>query len=143
MILSSPAATDTETAPVGRASVDSSATLTMFVPGKLTSRLNGGLSRANRWRIKAWKDEWHERVAMAWMVSDKPTYHGKATVTFTAYVARLHDDDNLPAAIKACRDAAVKLILGTDDGPKSGHTFVYAQEVKPANRGVLITVVPK
>jgi len=55
-------------------------------------------------------------------------------------VARLFDDDNFPTCVKAVRDQAVRCICGTDDGPRSGHTFVYRQEVRPEYRGVFVEV---
>ena len=118
-------------------------TLHLFVAGQLRSRLNGSGSRAHWSRISRDARAWHELTHVAWLMAGKPTWDGPAVVTFTAYVGRLWDTDNLPASIKNIRDAAVKLILGTDDGPRCGHVFFYNQEVRPmGERGVLVTVVP-
>ncbi|HSE03750.1 MAG TPA: hypothetical protein VLK35_06300, partial [Methylomirabilota bacterium] len=85
-----------------------------------------------------------QAVHAAWLTGGKPMWDGPAAITFTAHVGRLWDDDNLPAAMKVHRDTAVRLILGTDDGPTCGHSFHYAQEVRPASeRGVLIEVTPR
>lgn len=118
-------------------------TIRIFVPGMLRSRLNGTGSRAH------WSSLSHdayltkERTTVAWMLAGRPTWSGHAQVTFTAYVGQLWDSDNLPAALKVQRDVMVRLVLGTDDGPKSGHRFMYQQEVRPANaRGVLIEIRP-
>jgi hypothetical protein len=115
----------------------------VFVPGRLTSRLNGSASRAHWSVISRSAADWRDDTSVAWIVAGRPSWDGPAAVTFTAYVGALWDDDNLAAAIKPVRDKAVELILGTDDGPTCGHTFHYAQEVRPGKeRGVLITVTP-
>lgn len=119
-------------------------TITLFVPGQLHSRLNGSGSRAHWSKISRNAREWRERTWAAWYEADRPTHEGPATVMFTVYVGRLWDDDNLPAAVKVIRDAAVNAILNTDDGPTSGHAFHYRQEVRPqGERGVLIEVTPR
>ena len=119
-------------------------TMTLFVPGQLTSRLNGSSSRAHWSAISRASAEWKTRTRLTWLMAGQPQWDGPARVTFTAYVGRLWDDDNLPAAIKSIRDTCVPLILGGDDGPRCGHTFAYRQEVRPASaRGVLITVEPQ
>lgn len=120
-------------------------TIQVFVPGQLRSRLNGSGSRAHWSKISEESRRWRNRTLGHWLGAGQPTWDGPATVTFTAYVGRLWDSDNLPAAIKSVRDEAVRLILHTDDGPACGHEFVYRQEVRrdPADRGVLIEVTPR
>src|SRR6185295_147845 len=103
-------------------------TITLFVPGILRSRLNGSGSRAHWSKISAEARRWRQRVHWYWLAAGQPTWRGPATVTFTAYVKRPWDDDNLPAAIKSLRDEACVRILQSDDGPTCGHAFKYAQE---------------
>lgn len=119
-------------------------TITLFVFGQLRSRLNGSGSRAHWSKIMAESNRWRTATTAAYLLAGCPTWDGSAQITFTAYVGRLWDDDNLPAALKVIRDTSVKAILGTDDGPTCGHTFTYRQEVRrdPAERGVLISVTP-
>lgn len=114
----------------------------VFVYGKVSNPMNGS---HRHWSMRAkWADVWRERTRVSWMVCGQPTWSGPACVTFTAHVARFFDDDNLPPCLKPVRDEAVLRILGTDDGPTCGHTFVYQQEVRPpSERGVLITITPK
>lgn len=115
-------------------------TLQVFVPGKVTSPMN----RRTHWTERSlWASEWRQRVRLVWLERGRPMWDGPACYTFTAYVARLFDDDNLPAAIKPVRDEAVRCISGSDDGPKSGHRFRYKQEIKPAYRGVHIEVTDR
>ncbi len=122
----------------------SALTIQVYVPMQLYSRTNGSRSRAHWSRISEAARNQRAWTTLAWMNAGRPTWSGPAVVTFTARVARLWDDDNLPPALKAIRDEAVFRILGTDDGPACGHSFVYEQEVRPAGeRGVLIQVTPK
>lgn len=114
-------------------------TVTLFVPGRVTNPLNGS---HRHWSVRAkWAEGWRTVTQVAWIKAGQPAMEGPARVTFTAHVHRLFDDDNLAACVKPVRDAAVRAILGTDDGPKCGHQFVYRQELTPKEiRGVLITV---
>jgi hypothetical protein len=130
--------------PVARPPARGTLTITLFVPGKLRARLNGSGSRAH-WRVIAQETNGvRDKTLAAFALAGYPTWKGPADVTFTAYVGRLWDDDNLPAAIKVIRDTSVRMILGTDDGPTCGHTFTYRQEVRPASeRGVVIEVTPR
>src|SRR5512144_1942442 len=98
-------------------------TVRIFVPGQLTSRLNGSASRAHWSVISREATRWKQATTAAWLAAHKPTAWGPATVTFTAYVGRLWDDDGIPAALKHVRDTAVRLILNSDDGPTRGLTF--------------------
>jgi hypothetical protein len=68
---------------------------------------------------------------------------GPCAFTFTAYVARRWDDDNLRAAIKPCRDEAVHCVAGTDDSARHGHVYRYEQERRADLRGVEIVVTPR
>jgi len=120
-------------------------TVRLFIPKRLTSRLNGSAGRAHWSVISRESTAWKHATKVAWLAADKPTAWGPARVVFTAYVGRTWDQDNLVAALKSCRDEVVRLVLGTDDGPTAGHTYEYAQAVRPkAERGVGITIaVPR
>lgn len=118
-------------------------TIRLFVAGKLTNPLNGS---HQHWTTRAkWAEQWRTRTQVAWLQAGGPMVEATAAVvTFTAQVGRRFDDDNLAACLKPVRDAAVRAILGTDDGPTCGHLFRYNQEVRPvAERGVLIEVRPR
>ena len=113
----------------------------LFVPGRVTNVLNGS---HRTWHARHdWALTWRQRTAVAWLEAGRPTWAGPARITFTAYVGRLFDDDNLASCCKPIRDEAVKRVLGTDDGPTCGHTFFYGQQVRPHYRGVLVTVEPR
>jgi hypothetical protein len=116
-------------------------TITLFCAGRLSNPLNGS---HRHWSARAqWASEWRHRTRIAWLEAGKPTWDGPATVTFTCYVARRFDSDAVPSLVKAVRDQAVRDILGTDDGPSCGHSFVYTQERRPDRRGVLIEITPR
>ena len=68
--------------------------------------------------------------------------HRPKRVTFTAYVFREWDDDNLRAALKPHRDALKDVGLITDDAPSSGNVFEYRQKVERPKVGVEIVVEP-
>ena len=117
-------------------------TITLFLPGVLTNPLNA--SGWTHWKRSRWSANWKTIVHVRWLLADRPTWAGPATVTFTGQVRRLFDDEGFIAACKPIRDASVRLILGTDDGPRCGHRFFYAQQVRPAaERGVLVEVTPR
>lgn len=89
-----------------------------------------------------------DAVAQVVLVTLGRKWHLKAAasrpkrVVFTAYLARLMDDDNLRGAIKAARDGLVDSGLLHDDGPTSGHEFIYTQTPGTArqHRGLRIAV---
>lgn len=116
----------------------------VFVPVILHSRTNGSGSRAHWSVISAAARDARAFTTAAWIRAGKPTWKGPATVTMTAYVGRLWDGDNLAAALKSYRDQAVKDVLGSDDGPRSGHAFPPPEQaVRPKHeRGVLIQISP-
>ena len=117
-------------------------TVTLFVPGRLTNPLNGS---HRHWSAHAkWAETWRTRTQVAWLRAGQPMYDGASCVTFVAQVPRRFDDDNLAACVKPIRDAAVRAILGTDDGPECGHWFTYTQEIRRGRweHGVLVLVEP-
>lgn len=117
-----------------------------FVPGRLVNPLNG--SHGHWSKHRRWAQSWRERTAMALYANRgrSPLPWPAATpkrVTFTALVGARWDDDNLRAALKPVRDALRDVGLIQDDGPTTGHRFVYEQErVKfvKANGGVAVSV---
>jgi hypothetical protein len=116
-------------------------TVTLFVPGRLTNPMNGS---HRHWSARAeWASKWRHRTRIAWLEAGKPTWDGPAVVTFTCYVARRFDSDAVPGLVKAVRDEAVELVLGTSDGPNCGHEFRYQQELRPDRRGVLVEIFPR
>ena len=120
---------------------EAAVTLQLFVPGRLTNPLNGS---HRHWSARAkWAQTWRIATQVAWLQAGQPTWPGAAHVTFVAQVRRRFDDDNLAACIKPVRDAAVRALFGTDDGPACGHWFSYRQEVRPGRAyGVLVVVEP-
>lgn len=115
--------------------------LQLFVPGRLTNPLNG--SHRHWSQLAKWAGGWRTKTQLEWLAAGQPMWEGPARITFTAVVRRRFDDDNLAACIKPVRDAAVRAICGTDDGPNCGHWFVYKQSVASGTEpGVLITVGP-
>ncbi|HJY45834.1 MAG TPA: hypothetical protein VJ301_14525 [Propionibacteriaceae bacterium] len=63
-------------------------------------------------------------------------------VTFTAYVGRGFDDDNLQAALKSIRDGLMEAHVIHGDGPRHGHVFEYEQRrgIPTAKQGVRVSV---
>ena len=119
----------------------SAVTLLLWVPGVLTNPLNA--SGWTHWKRSRWAQLWHEIVTARWLQAGRPTWDGPATVTFTGHVRRQFDDEGFVAACKPIRDVSVRLMLGTDDGPRCGHVFCYQQVVASGiERGVLVTVEP-
>jgi len=119
--------------------------LEVFVPGKLRNPLNGSWGGwhaharvARAWREKTVLHLLVARTAFPWLPAMHPLTEPKR-VTFTAYTGARWDDDAIPGALKACRDALVGLVIHSD-APDSGHEFVYRQEVRREQRGVGITV---
>jgi hypothetical protein len=116
-------------------------TVTIFCPGVLKNPLNGS---HRHWSARAqWAQTWRVTTRLAWMQAGRPTLEGPCAFTFTAYVARRFDSDNLAACVKPIRDEAVACLCGGGDGPASGHAFVYQQERRAALRGVEIVVTPR
>ena len=117
--------------------------LSVFVPGRLTNPLNGSFGTwfkhariARGWRERTAQAFWAEKYAHGrWALNPM----APKRITFTAHVGATWDDDNLPAAIKPCRDALQGIVIHTD-APGGGHTFCYRQVTDRANRGVQITV---
>ena len=65
-------------------------------------------------------------------------------VHFHAHTWNVMDEpDGLSASIKPIRDALVECGVIHSDAPNSGHEFVYSQEVKRDQRGVVIRVSPR
>lgn len=112
-----------------------------FVPGQLRNPLNGSWGG---WRKHArLAQQWREKTAAAVFAADRVRVFPRLSrVTFTGYVGRLWDDDNLPAAIKPVRDMVARLYLAGDDSPRSGHEFVYRQTVERGKRGVGVRIEP-
>ena len=122
--------------------------MTVFVPGPLRNPLNGQRDiwqKHRRW-AKQWRERTAERLRLALLTPRRLEVDPRTPkrITFTAHVASLWDDDNLPAGLKSIRDGLRDGGIIHDDGPASGHTFVYAQVRDRANRGVEIewTVAP-
>jgi hypothetical protein len=117
--------------------------VTVFVPGVLKNPLNGSWGG---WRKHArLARDWRERTAVQ-LYMDAAVHPwtpaflaAPKRVTFTAHVGRLWDDDNIPGAVKPVRDQVAASCCGGDDGPKSGHLFLYEQRVD-TQRGVLVRV---
>ena len=120
--------------------------LEIFVPGKLSNPLNGswGGWRKHARLARSWRDRTTQRLFVRAMEDSQLKTGGflaaKKQVIFTAYVGRLWDDDNLPAALKPVRDAVAAHCCGGDDGPRSGHRFEYGQLVVRGQRGVRVSV---
>ena len=115
----------------------------VFVPGQLVNPLNGS---HGHWRVRyAVAQRWKVRTRLAWLEAGQPEWPRSAHFTFTAYTARLWDEEEgVMAACKHVRDVAVRSICSSDDSPTSGHAFSYRQEVRPpGERGVLIEVSPR
>lgn len=121
--------------------------ITFFIAGKLENPLNGRLSRAH-WTTKSrWANGWKARTLIAMRPVGRElillNLEGPKRVTFTAYVGAQWDDDNLPAALKPCRDQLVHSGVISGDAPKDGHTFIYRQVVQrgiQAKRGVEVRI---
>lgn len=117
--------------------------LTLFVSGQLRNPLNGS---HGHWSAHARSARlWKQRVWVAWVQAETPQRDGPCHFHFTAYTGRAWDEEEgVMAACKAIRDQVVRCVCGTDDSPKSGHRFTYANEPRPRRSwGVLITVEPK
>ena len=119
--------------------------MTIFVPGKLRNPLNGSWGG---WRKHArLAKDWRERTAQALWAEQRfqrihlPNLVSPKRIMFTAHVGAKWDDDNLPAAIKPCRDALQGLVIVSDDG-SGGHEFLYRQVIDRKHRGVAITIEP-
>lgn len=118
--------------------------MTIFVPGKLQNPLNGswgGWAKharlARRWRYATTMAVY---VAKKSIRVDLVAAHVPKRVRFLVHTGAPWDCDNLAAACKPLRDGLRDAGLIHDDGPKSGHTFEYAQMVNRKDRGVEITV---
>lgn len=116
--------------------------LTFFVPGKLSNPLNGSWGFwYKHYRIgRKWRDD-TAAAALATRGYWQVNLRMPKTITFTAHLGRLWDDDNLPAAVKPIRDEVVARFCLGDDGPKSGHKFQYTQ-VTDGRRGVTVHIEP-
>lgn len=115
--------------------------MTFFVPGVLVNPLNGSLSRAHWTRKSAWANGWKDRTRAVWRIHSAPLPNlaMPKRITFLARVGAQWDDDNLPAALKPCRDALIGYAIHSD-APTAGHVFKYRQVVDRTRRGVQITV---
>lgn len=115
--------------------------LEVFVPGNLINVMNGS---HGHWRARArWAKTWREKTNIAFRVKYlqrpiEPTT--PKLVRFLANTWNPVDDDALGPMLKPCRDELKALGLIHDDGPASGHSFVYGQRVCRRERGVRITV---
>jgi hypothetical protein len=125
------------------------AVLTVFVPGPLRNPMNG--SHGHWSKHARWAREWRERthaqlwvvVLQGWPLPEEMATWKPKRITFMAHTARRWDDDNLRAGMKPMRDALKDAGLIDDDGPKSGHEFIYQQVIDRHHRGVEITVEPR
>lgn len=126
------------------------ASVTFFVPGKLSNPLNGAhghwsaeAAYRKRWRAatKACALSVEGRIDLAAL--------GHATepkaILLTAHTWNTMDRDGLGAALKPVVDGLVDAGIIHDDGPTKGggHVLTYRQRVDRRNRGVLITVEPR
>lgn len=106
-------------------------TINCLIPLKTVSVLN----TSEHWAKRAKRTK-HHRQTTAAMLSTYgracDLYRGAFPIRFTITLTRLGgrtlDDDNLRAALKACRDGVADW-LGIDDGDKRLR-FVYGQEPK-------------
>lgn len=119
--------------------------IVLTVPGQLKNPLNDSLSHAHWSRKSAWANGWKERTRAVWRATEYgplPDLRSPKRVIFLAKVGAQWDDDNLPAAIKPCRDALIGYAIHSD-APDSGHVFIYGQQTVPrADRGLRIIVEP-
>lgn len=123
--------------------------MTVFVPGPLRNPLNG--SHGHWSKHRAWAKDWRERTHHElWLALRMQLPRVNAVRMDAAYAARPKqvrflactynavDDDNLRAMLKPCRDALKDARIIHDDGPTSGHVFVYQQRIARVERGVEI-----
>jgi hypothetical protein len=80
-----------------------------------------------------------QRVAVAWVINNKPRPDLPCIVTLTRISPRKLDDDNLQGAFKGVRDEVADW-LGVDDGD-SRVTWLYAQRKGKASIEVAIAGV--
>lgn len=118
--------------------------MTVFIPGPLKNPLNG--SHGHWSKHRRWAKDWRERThQILWLALRNDLHRVKAdaacpkTITFRAYTYNAVDDDNLRAMLKPCRDALKDARIIDDDGPRSGHVFLYEQQIARASRGVEIS----
>lgn len=95
-------------------------------------RTGTGLNDRGHWRTRAKKVKL-ERAAIGWSLA---TLTKPAAFPVTVLLRRVSpsyipiDDDNLPGALKACRDA-VATWIGVDDGDRTRVRYAYDQRRGP------------
>lgn len=114
---------------------------TFFLPWKLTNQLNGS---HGHWAPRA-KDRKRLREAshvLARRMTRPLTAEASRPkrITFELRTWNPWDDDALAAACKPLRDGLMDAGVIHQDGPASGHRFVYTQSVARHQRGVWVTV---
>ena len=123
---------------------DDNRALTIWLPVKLINALNA----RTHWTVDAKRAQLQRDAVCAAVLQALGRRHVRVaasvpkSVTFVAHVARLFDDDGLPAALKHVRDGLIDAGLISGDGPIHGHRFTYTQarEADPLRRGVSITI---
>ncbi len=109
------------------------------IPGmRLTNPLNTREHRMARYRRE--KQE-KATVGLCLLAHGQPSVLPPCIVTFTrifAGQAKVMDDDGLSASLKATRDSVARW-LKTDDGPRGGIDWRYAQE-RGTEHAVVISV---
>ena len=111
-----------------------------FIPGNLDNPLNG---THGHWSTPARRRKaWRENTKAAYLASPRMATAPwtPKRVTLVANVWNRMDSDGLQAACKSVRDGLVDCGLIDDDGPDSGHVFLYEQRVARAQRGVTVSV---
>ena len=115
----------------------------VFVPGKLRNPLNGswGGWRKHARLAKDWRERTEHHLLAAVRADPVMSHPGvKKQVTFCAHVGHLWDSDNLPGALKPVRDGVARMCCGGNDGPTSGHEWIYLQQIDRQRRGVSIRI---
>jgi hypothetical protein len=120
----------------------------IFVPGRLQNPKNWHAWGV--WKHRRYVKDWRERTGQ-YLLAASLAFPGRhwpwpprqpKAVHFHACTMRPWDDDGLAFGLVGARDALIDMQLVHDDGPTSGHTFHYTQEVNRSAPGVRVTIVP-
>ena len=110
-----------------------------FIPGRITNPLNGS---HHHWSVRAkWAKAW--RTQSGFVAAQHARGIDPKTpkrIIFTGHVVRKFDCDNFMSAMKPVRDGLKDAGIIHDDGPDSGHEFVYNQIIDRKRLGVEVKV---